>query len=172
MSRHLKTLDSNHLVTVGEEGYWATNDPMAQYNPGNGWASLTGQNFSAQHSTRNIDFAAIHYWPDLWVCIATACIVPFAWCLRLPAWQAGPSSVNWVLVCGCVMLSCWYVRWPGPSLLQIHSLHHCSLQFDQACSCKLICCCASRVAGASCCCMLCLLSYPDVTQGCLIVHQC
>ena len=67
MSAYLKQLDGNHLVTVGEEGYWANADPMSRYNPGNGWASLTGQNFTAQHQPRSIDFAAIHFWPDLWV---------------------------------------------------------------------------------------------------------
>lgn len=67
MADHLKTLDSNHMVTIGEEGYWAINDPLKQYNPGNGWAQITGQNFSAQHAPKSIDFAAIHFWPDLWV---------------------------------------------------------------------------------------------------------
>ena len=67
MSGYLKSLDSQHMVTVGEEGYWGTDEPMKMYNPGNGWAQITGQNFTAQHRPRSIDFAAIHFWPDLWV---------------------------------------------------------------------------------------------------------
>ena len=43
-------------------------------NPGNGWAALTGVNFTAQHQPATIDFAAFHYWPDLWVsCSALGC---------------------------------------------------------------------------------------------------
>ncbi|KAK9802579.1 hypothetical protein WJX73_007058 [Symbiochloris irregularis] len=66
MATYLHTIDPNHMVTVGEEGYWAVYDYRKQYNPGNGWAQITGQNFSAQHSPASIDFAAIHFWPDLW----------------------------------------------------------------------------------------------------------
>ena len=43
-------------------------------NPGNGWASLTGDNFTAQHQPASIDFAAFHYWPDLWVKLRPACL--------------------------------------------------------------------------------------------------
>jgi hypothetical protein len=44
------------------------------YNPGNfgtptqlSWASLTGQNFTAQHNSPHIDFCGAHFWPDRWV---------------------------------------------------------------------------------------------------------
>ena len=74
MAAYVKTRDPNHLVTVGEEGFWAARayDEAITYDPGNyggelGWASLTGQNFTAQHITPNIDFCAAHYWPDMWV---------------------------------------------------------------------------------------------------------
>ena len=70
MSSYLKSLDSNHLVTVGEEGFWGYYDENAIYNPENSvspWASLTGNNFTAQHNFDSIDYASIHYWPDQWV---------------------------------------------------------------------------------------------------------
>ena len=63
----MKAVDPNHLVTVGEEGFWAAYDADSVYNPGNGWASLTGDNFTAQHAFDDIDFCGVHYWPDLWV---------------------------------------------------------------------------------------------------------
>ena len=66
MSAHLKSVDPNHLVTVGEEGFYAVGSVNERLNPGNGWASITGQNFSANHAPAGIDFAAIHLWPDNW----------------------------------------------------------------------------------------------------------
>ena len=66
MASHLKSLDSNHLVTVGEEGFWATGSAYESSNPGNGWAAITGQNFTANHASKSIDFAGIHVWPDNW----------------------------------------------------------------------------------------------------------
>ena len=70
MSAYLKSIDSNHLVTVGEEGFWGYNDANIGYNPENSvspWAALTGNNFTAQHNFDSIDFTGIHYWPDQWV---------------------------------------------------------------------------------------------------------
>lgn len=69
MSAYLKSIDPNHLVTVGEEGFWGINDANKIYNPYNNitvWASMTGVNFTAQHNFDTIDFATVHYWPDLW----------------------------------------------------------------------------------------------------------
>ncbi|EFN56781.1 hypothetical protein CHLNCDRAFT_13786, partial [Chlorella variabilis] len=72
----LKSLDPNHLVTVGEEGFWGPGSPQAQNNPqpsssepgwGRGcWAQATGQDFVPNHSIDSIDFAGIHIWPDNW----------------------------------------------------------------------------------------------------------
>ena len=70
MSSYLKSIDSNHLVTVGEEGFWGYNDVNIVNNPENSvspWAALTGNNFTAQHNFDSIDFTGIHYWPDQWV---------------------------------------------------------------------------------------------------------
>ncbi len=38
---------------------------MEEANPG-GWALQSGQNFSVNHAPVDIDFAAIHVWPDNW----------------------------------------------------------------------------------------------------------
>ena len=66
MANFTKTQDSKHLLTVGIEGFYSEYDSQQNSDPGNGWAQLTGQNFTAQHASPNIDFGAIHYWPDRW----------------------------------------------------------------------------------------------------------
>lgn len=66
MSAYLKEQDSRHMVTVGEEGFWATGAAREAANPGTGWASMTGQNFSENMAPAAIDFAAVHLWPDNW----------------------------------------------------------------------------------------------------------
>ena len=66
MANHTHSIDTNHLVTIGYEGFWGEYDADVQYNPGNGWAGITGQNFSQNVAHDEIDFAEIHFWPDLW----------------------------------------------------------------------------------------------------------
>ena len=66
MANYTKTNDANHLVTIGYEGFWGEYDSKVEYNPGNGWAGITGQNFSVNMAHAEIDFAEIHYWPDEW----------------------------------------------------------------------------------------------------------
>lgn len=73
MAAFVKSLDTNHLLTVGEEGFWSTTSSAASSNPmasESGWAAEYTQDFNADHSDPNIDFAAFHAWPDLWVCTA------------------------------------------------------------------------------------------------------
>ena len=66
MAAYLKKADPNHMVTVGEEGFYTKGSAGESVNPGTGWASLTGQDFSANHASPHIDFAACHIWPDNW----------------------------------------------------------------------------------------------------------
>ena len=63
------------MVTVGEEGFWATGAAREAANPGTGWASMTGQNFSENMAPAAIDFAAVHLWPDNWgVSLCHSCL--------------------------------------------------------------------------------------------------
>lgn len=69
MATFVKSIDSQHLLTVGEEGFYASGTPQAAFNPnGKGanssWANNEGQNFLADHE--NVDFAAIHLWHQNW----------------------------------------------------------------------------------------------------------
>lgn len=65
MSEYTKSLDPNHMVTVGQEGFFAGGKPWSKANPGP-WAEEVGQCFVENHSPKSIDFAAIHSWPDNW----------------------------------------------------------------------------------------------------------
>lgn len=63
----VKSIDTNHLITTGEEGFYGCcNNPA---NPGvkySEWAAEEGQNFILDHSSPNISFATMHLWPDNW----------------------------------------------------------------------------------------------------------
>ena len=74
MSKYLKKADPNHMITVGEEGFYTKGSSGESVNPGTGWASLTGQDFIANHASKAIDFAAAHIWPDNWEVSIYACI--------------------------------------------------------------------------------------------------
>ena len=64
-SAFVKELDPNHMVTVGEEGFWAGDSPNEYANP-TWWAKAMGQDFRRNHLPESIDFATIHIWPDTW----------------------------------------------------------------------------------------------------------
>eukprot|EP00798_Chlamydomonas_sp_ICE-L_P027956 gene27956-8838_t len=60
MSQFLKTMDPNHLVTVGSEGFFGGSTPeYLQYNPGE-WSAFVGQDFVQNNALNSIDFASIH----------------------------------------------------------------------------------------------------------------
>lgn len=46
MAQHFKSLDQQHPVTVGGEGFWGERDAFRQFNPGmpaSDWAANAGQ---------------------------------------------------------------------------------------------------------------------------------
>ena len=65
MAGYVKHLDPNHLVTIGEEGFFGEDRPEAVHNP-QGWGGQIGQDFVLDHSSPSIDFATTHVWPDNW----------------------------------------------------------------------------------------------------------
>eukprot|EP00891_Asterochloris_glomerata_P001627 jgi/Astpho2/1627/e_gw1.00030.19.1_t len=70
MATYIKSIDSNHLVTVGEEGFYAGTDTSRKNNDpegANSWAFNEGQDFPADHSSTSLDYASIHLWPDAWL---------------------------------------------------------------------------------------------------------
>ena len=77
MSAFVKKIDANHLVTIGSEGFFASNatamedrsedriPSLADANPAD-WAAQTGQDFILNHLPDTVDFATLHLWPDNW----------------------------------------------------------------------------------------------------------
>ncbi|DBA95832.1 TPA: hypothetical protein ACH3X1_001379 [Trebouxia sp. C0004] len=65
MAAYVKSLDSKHLLTVGEEGFYPSGDSDPSGNQT--WAYNEGQDFLADHMSSDIDFAAFHHWPDNWL---------------------------------------------------------------------------------------------------------
>ena len=67
MAAYVKSLDKNHLVTVGLEGFYSLKTTqMSAVNPGE-WAASLGSDFIQNSATENIDFASVHAYPDSWL---------------------------------------------------------------------------------------------------------
>jgi mannan endo-1,4-beta-mannosidase len=69
MSSFLKSLDTNHLVGTGEEGfdYTSTGYTLSAYNE-QGWMfdGTAGISFAQNSSYSSVDFASIHLYPESW----------------------------------------------------------------------------------------------------------
>jgi len=65
MAAFVKALDENHLLTIGEEGFFPEGSPWHDDNP-NSWSSDSGQDFLRNHDIPEIDFTTLHIWPDNW----------------------------------------------------------------------------------------------------------
>ncbi|RZC88372.1 hypothetical protein C5167_016173 [Papaver somniferum] len=64
MARHVKSIDSNHLLEIGLEGYYGESVPeRKQYNPG----YQVGTDFISNNQIPEIDFTTIHLYPDQWL---------------------------------------------------------------------------------------------------------
>ncbi|KAJ3675368.1 hypothetical protein LUZ60_004410 [Juncus effusus] len=64
MAGYTKSLDSNHLLEVGMEGFYGDSVPeKKQYNPG----YQVGTDYISSNLVKEIDFATIHAYPDIWL---------------------------------------------------------------------------------------------------------
>ncbi|GER39397.1 mannan endo-1 4-beta-mannosidase 4 [Striga asiatica] len=64
MSAHVKSIDNNHLVEIGMEGFYGESMPdKKQNNPG----YEVGTDFISNNLIPQVDFATIHIYPDQWV---------------------------------------------------------------------------------------------------------
>ncbi|XP_068659695.1 putative mannan endo-1,4-beta-mannosidase 9 [Aristolochia californica] len=64
MADHVKSIDSNHLLEIGLEGFYGESLPeKKQFNPG----YEVGTDFISNNQIEGIDFATIHAYPDQWV---------------------------------------------------------------------------------------------------------
>lgn len=67
MAPYMKSLDSNHMVEVGTEGYYGPNTPSrANVNPSS-YAATVGTDFIMDNQVTGIDFATFHAYPDIWL---------------------------------------------------------------------------------------------------------
>src|SRR5581483_5045904 len=70
MAAHLKSIDPNHMVATGEEGYDVTTSgysPLSAYND-QGWLFDGNKGLAWTQNTGdpNIDFGSIHLYPEYW----------------------------------------------------------------------------------------------------------
>lgn len=73
MASFVKSIDKNHLLTVGLEGFYAPTYPKRlTMNPAE-WASHLGSDFIRNSKLPTIDFASVHIYPDHWY-LALTCI--------------------------------------------------------------------------------------------------
>ncbi|KAJ0823774.1 putative mannan endo-1,4-beta-mannosidase [Helianthus annuus] len=64
MAADIKSIDKNHLLEIGLEGFYGESMPdKKQNNPG----YEVGTDFISNNNLNNVDFATIHIYPDQWV---------------------------------------------------------------------------------------------------------
>lgn len=63
MAAYVKSIDSNHLLEVGLEGFYGESMPeKKRFNPG----YQVGTDFISNNKVPQIDFSTIHLYPDQW----------------------------------------------------------------------------------------------------------
>ncbi|XP_030498512.1 mannan endo-1,4-beta-mannosidase 7 isoform X1 [Cannabis sativa] len=64
MAAHVKSIDRNHLLEIGSEGFYGQSSPHRRsLNPG----LNIGTDFIANNRIPHIDFATVHSYPDQWL---------------------------------------------------------------------------------------------------------
>ncbi|KAF5193468.1 Mannan endo-1,4-beta-mannosidase [Thalictrum thalictroides] len=64
MATFVKSIDNRHLLEIGMEGFYGDSMPdKKQFNPG----YQVGTDFISSNRIKEIDFATIHAYPDLWL---------------------------------------------------------------------------------------------------------
>ncbi|KAL9238962.1 hypothetical protein vseg_013326 [Gypsophila vaccaria] len=67
MAAFLKSIDPNHLLEIGLEGFYGPSTlERAQVNP-DGYATRVGTDFIRNHQVLGVDFASVHVYPDSWM---------------------------------------------------------------------------------------------------------
>ncbi|XP_020212509.1 mannan endo-1,4-beta-mannosidase 1 [Cajanus cajan] len=65
MAAHVKSIDRNHLLEIGLEGFYGETVPeKKQFNPG---YQLIGTDFISNNLVHQVDFATIHLYPEQWL---------------------------------------------------------------------------------------------------------
>lgn len=66
MSAFVKSIDKNHLLTVGLEGFYGPKTPKSLTMNPEEWASRLGSDFIRNSKVSYVDFASVHIYPDHW----------------------------------------------------------------------------------------------------------
>ncbi|KAM4103887.1 hypothetical protein ACJW30_06G112700 [Castanea mollissima] len=66
MSAFVKSIDKNHLLTVGLEGFYGPKTPKSLTMNPEEWASKLGADFIRNSKISYVDFASVHIYPDHW----------------------------------------------------------------------------------------------------------
>ncbi|KAI5066351.1 hypothetical protein GOP47_0018975 [Adiantum capillus-veneris] len=67
MAPYVKSIDSNHLLQVGLEGFYGTPSSIrVDANP-NSYCQQLGTDFIKNHQAMGVDYATIHAYPDSWL---------------------------------------------------------------------------------------------------------
>lgn len=67
MAVHVKSMDPQHLVEIGLEGFYGPSTPnRTPFNP-NSYAQQVGTDFIRNHQALGVDFASAHIYPDSWI---------------------------------------------------------------------------------------------------------
>lgn len=67
MAAYVKSIDKNHLLTIGLEGFYGSTSPPEKLNVNPGqWFSTVGSDFVRNSRVPEIDFASVHIYPDQW----------------------------------------------------------------------------------------------------------
>ncbi|KAK4904103.1 hypothetical protein LTR49_026382 [Elasticomyces elasticus] len=61
-AKYMKSLDSNHMVTIGDEGFGLSNGDDGSYP----YSFSEGVDFAANCAVADIDFCTYHLYPDSW----------------------------------------------------------------------------------------------------------
>ncbi|KAL6593209.1 hypothetical protein ACP70R_049093 [Stipagrostis hirtigluma subsp. patula] len=67
MAFHVKSIDPDHLLEVGTEGFYGPSSPARMEANPNTFAGLVGTDFIRNHRILGIDFASVHVYPDTWL---------------------------------------------------------------------------------------------------------
>ena len=66
MTAFIKSIDKNHLLTIGLEGFYGPKSPKKSIMNPEEWASILGSDFVRNSNTTNVDFTSVHIYPDHW----------------------------------------------------------------------------------------------------------
>ncbi|GBG59209.1 hypothetical protein CBR_g32225 [Chara braunii] len=68
MAAYIKTLDSAHMVSTGSDAFYGPQSPDRLWiNPDKGWPAEQGSDYIAENQIADIDFAAAHIYPQMWM---------------------------------------------------------------------------------------------------------